>query len=71
MSISPKSMVHITDKKVHERILKDYVDEHWKDRDVQVDWEWSGPGMYRIHEHMVNGPMGNGLPCVSLKWEGV
>ena len=66
MSISKKSTVHIVDKKVHERMLRDYVEEHWKDKDVQVDWEWSGPGMYRIHEHT-----GAGLPTVSLKWEGV
>ena len=66
MSILKNSLVHIVDQKVHARMLKDYVDEHWKDKDVQVDWEWSGPGMYRIHEHA-----GDGLPCISLKWEGV
>lgn len=64
MSVSPKSRVRISDRKAHDRMLKDYVDERWKGVDVEVDWEWSGPGVYRIHEHV-----GTGLPCVSLKWE--
>lgn len=66
MSLLKNSKVHISDQKIHDRMLRDYVDEHWKDVDVKVDWEWSGPGMYRIHEHV-----GAGLPCISLKWEGV
>lgn len=58
--------VYISDQEMHDRLLKDYVDIVWKNQDVEVDWEWSGPGMYRIHEHT-----GTGLPFVSLKWEGV
>lgn len=58
--------VYISDQEMHDRLLKNYVDIVWKNQDVEVDWEWSGPGMYRIHEHT-----GAGLPCVSLKWEGV
>lgn len=58
--------VCISDREMHDRLLKNYVDIVWKNQDVEVDWEWSGPGMYRIHEHT-----GAGLPCVSLKWEGV
>ena len=66
MSLMKNLKVHISDRETHDRLLKDYVDSVWKDRDVEIDWEWSGPGMYRIHEHT-----GAGLPCVSLKWEGV
>lgn len=58
--------VYVSDKAMHDRLLKEYVDGAWKGREVDVDWEWSGPGMYSIHEHE-----GSGLPCVSLKWEGV
>lgn len=60
------SKVYVSDRKTHDELLKRHVEEHWKDRDVQVDWEWSGPGRYRIHEHV-----GAGLPCISLKWEGI
>lgn len=66
MILLDNAKVHISDKKTHDELLKEYVETVWEDKDVQVDWEWSGPGMYRIHEHL-----GAGLPCVSLKWEGV
>lgn len=66
MSLMKDTKVYVSDRETHDRLLKDYVDSVWKDCDVEVDWEWSGPGMYRIHEHA-----GAGLPCVSLKWEGV
>lgn len=58
--------VYVSGREAHRRLLADYVDGAWKDKDVEVDWEWSGPGTYRIHEHVDAG-----LPCVSLKWEGV
>lgn len=66
MAMPKDSKVYLSDKEAHDRTLHEYVKEHWKDRDVLVDWEWSGPGMYRIHEHV-----GAGLPCISLKWEGI
>lgn len=66
MSLMKDVKVYVSDRETHDRLLKDYVDSVWKGRDVEIDWEWSGPGMYRIHEHT-----GAGLPCVSLKWEGV
>jgi len=58
--------VYIDDQETHDKLLKEYVDSTWKGKDVEVDWEWSGSGVYRIHEHT-----GDGLPYVSLKWEGV
>ena len=58
--------VYISDREMHDRLLKNYVDIVWKNQDVEVDWEWSGPGMYRIHEHTDAG-----LPCISLKWESL
>lgn len=60
------SKVYLSDRKAHDLTLRAYVEERWKGRDVLVDWEWSGPGYYRIHEHV-----GAGLPCISLKWEGI
>lgn len=66
MSLRKDSRVYISDQKIHDKLLKEYVDERWAGKNVQVDWEWSGPGLYRIHEHV-----GAGLPTVSLKWEGV
>ena len=57
--------IYIASRKTHDILLKDYVDSVWKDKDVKVDWEWSGAGVYRIHEHTEAG-----LPCISLKWEG-
>lgn len=66
MSLRKDTKVYVSDKAAHDALLKGYVDEVWASKDVEVDWEWSGPGVYRIHEH-VDG----GVPCVSLKWEGV
>lgn len=66
VSLLKDEKVYISSQKMHDIILKDYVDNTWKGKDVKVDWEWSGPGVYRIHEHT-----GAGLPCISLKWEGV
>lgn len=64
MILSKDEKVYISDQEMHDRLLLDYVDNVWKNKDVKVDFEWSGPGMYRIHEHMEAG-----LPCISLKWE--
>ena len=66
MSLSKDAQVYVSDRKAHYALLKRYLEENWACKDVEVDWEWSGPGMYRIHEHT-----GAELPCVSLKWEGV
>lgn len=65
VSLLKDEKVYISSQKMHDIILRDYVDDNWRE-DVEVDWEWSGPGFYRIHEHT-----GAGLPCISLKWEGV
>lgn len=72
---SKDAKIYIPDRETHDRLLKDYVDNTWKDKDVEVDWEWSGPGLYRIHEHagtrMLHVNTRTFLPCVSFKWEGV
>lgn len=66
MSLRKDRKVYVSDQKTHDELLKRYVEKNWMNKDVQVDWEWSGPGMYRIHEHV-----GAGLPTISLKWEDV
>lgn len=58
--------VYVPDKKTHDELLKQYVDENWANTEVDVDWEWSGPGSYRIHVHEVDGCV-----SVSFKWEGL
>lgn len=61
---SKDSTVCLADRQAHDLALREYVEGRWAGKDVSVDWEWSGPGHYRIHEHV-----GAGLPSVSLKWE--
>lgn len=67
MKASPEHKIFLTDKKLHHLLLQEYVDTVYKNIDVEVDWEYSGIGLYRIHVHHPKG----GLPCVSLKWEGM
>ena len=64
--LSKNEKVYISDRKMHDMLLKSYIDDAWSNRDVEVDWEWSGPGMYSIHEIAEAC-----LPRISLKWRGV
>jgi len=68
VSASKDAKIYISDQEIHDQLLRNYIDSAWEGKDVEVDWEWSGPGTYRIHEHNTEG---TGLPCISLKWEGI
>lgn len=50
----------------HDNLLKAFVDEKFKG-DVEVDWEYSGAGKYRFQAWLDRT---EGIPLVSLKWEG-
>lgn len=60
-------MVYCSTQKDHDDELKQLIEKFYHDKDVEVDWEWSGAGMYRL-QAWFNRP--EGLPLVSLKWEG-
>lgn len=66
MSASQITKVYVSTLELHNQLLKEYVDNEWANTEVDVDWEWSGPGYYRIHIHEVDGCV-----SVSFKWEGL
>jgi len=65
MKASTTGKIYITDARLHHLLLKEFVDTEFAGKDVEVDWEYSGIGLYRIHVHKGD------TPTVSLKWEGL
>lgn len=66
MSYLEDKGVYVGDKKTHDSLFRAYIEEKYANKDIYVDWEWSGPGRYRIHVHEVNGRV-----SISFKWEGI
>ena len=60
-------VVYCSTQKDHDDELKRLIEKFYHDKDIEVNWEWSGAGMYRL-QAWFNRP--EGLPLVSLKWEG-
>jgi len=61
------TVVYCKDLAEHENELRKHIDRIFSGKDVEVDWEFSGAGKYRF-QAWLNRP--EGIPLVSLKWEG-
>lgn len=61
-------VIYCDSQEDHERELREWVGRVFGDKDVEVDWEYSGAGKYRFQ---VWSDRPEGLPLVALKWEGV